>query len=179
MIQMHSLAASARLSSNRLLACIAVAGMAAVGIALISQHVYGMQPCAWCVLPRLAFLAIAVSCGLALLARSLTARVSAHVVAVGSSVAGIAAALWQHFMATTSTSCALSLADRAIATLGLDHWIPSVFAAQASCADSATTLMGAPYEFWSLALFVLAAGALLLSILLCIAEYRSSDHPLP
>ena len=33
----------------------------AVGMALITQHVFDMQPCPWCVLQRLIFLCIAVA----------------------------------------------------------------------------------------------------------------------
>jgi len=32
--------------------------------------------------------------------------------------------------------------------------LPVVFAATASCADAKVALLGVPYEFWSLALFV-------------------------
>ena len=35
-----------------------VALVGAIGAALVSQHVYGMEPCPWCVLQRLIFLAI-------------------------------------------------------------------------------------------------------------------------
>ena len=39
--------------------------------------------------------------------------------------------------------------------LGLDSGLPEVFQPRASCADAAVKLLGLPYEFWSLALFVL------------------------
>ena len=58
-------------------------------------------------------------------------------------------------MAAKSTSCALTLADRIVGGLGLDTRWPEVFEVRASCADAATTLLGVPYEFWSLALFAL------------------------
>ncbi len=71
------------------------------------------------------------------------------------SLAGVAAALWQHFVAATSDSCKLTLAERIISGLGLDGSLPEVFQPRASCADAAAKLLGVPYEFWSLALFVL------------------------
>ncbi len=43
------------------LAGVAAAGVAAVGAALVTQHVYGMQPCPWCVLQRAIFLAISIA----------------------------------------------------------------------------------------------------------------------
>ncbi|MGA0585155.1 MAG: disulfide bond formation protein B, partial [Castellaniella sp.] len=51
--------------SDRLLRFIGLLCLAAVGVALISQHAFGMKPCAWCVLQRLILLAIAAVCGLA------------------------------------------------------------------------------------------------------------------
>jgi protein dithiol:quinone oxidoreductase len=75
--------------------------------------------------------------------------------------AGIAAALWQHFVAAVSASCNLTLADRIMSASGLPGLLPGVFEARATCADAAVNLLGVPYEFWSLALFVgLAAAAI-------------------
>ncbi|MCW5636261.1 MAG: disulfide bond formation protein B, partial [Rubrivivax sp.] len=68
-------------------------------------------------------------------------------------LAGAAAALWQHFVAASSASCDLTLADRILSGTGLDMAMPQVFAAFASCADAKVRLLGVPYEFWSLALF--------------------------
>jgi protein dithiol:quinone oxidoreductase len=74
-------------------------------------------------------------------------------------VAGMAAALWQHFVAVASDSCKLTLADRIVSGLRLDSLVPDVFQARASCADGAVKLLGVPYEFWSLALFAMLAVA--------------------
>jgi protein dithiol:quinone oxidoreductase len=78
---------------------------------------------------------------------------------------GIAAALWQHFVAAASASCNLTLADRIINGLGVDGAMPEVFAPRASCADSAVTMFGVPYEFWSLAAFAMLGGLAVLVIL--------------
>ena len=37
---------------------------------------------------------------------------------------------------------------------GLPALLPDVFEARATCADAAVSLLGVPYEFWGLALFV-------------------------
>ena len=58
-----------RSASPRPFAVIAVACVAAVGAALVSQHVYGMEPCPWCVLQRVVFLAIALACVIRLTCR--------------------------------------------------------------------------------------------------------------
>jgi disulfide bond formation protein DsbB len=131
--------------------------LAAVAAALVSQHVYDMQPCPWCVLQRVVFVAIALVSLPALLLRSPLARRVLAGVALLLAACGMAAALWQHFVAASSTSCNLTLADRIVSSLGLDSAWPEVFAAYASCADAAVKLMGLSYEFYSLLLFGLLA----------------------
>ena len=139
---------------DALLAGSALVSLGAVGAALVSQHVYDMQPCPWCVLLRLIFVALAAVALLGLAWRSgLGQRVGA-LLALAMAICGIATALWLHFVAAASASCNLTFADRFMAATGLDGLWPQVFAAYASCADAKTSLLGVPYEFWSLALFV-------------------------
>ncbi len=135
--------------------------LAAVGAALVSQHVFDMQPCAWCVLQRVVFVAIAIVSLPSLLLRGALPRRVLAASALLLAGAGMAAALWQHFVAAASASCNLTLADRIVGGLGLDGLWPEVFAAYASCADAAVKLAGLPYEAYSLGLFaLLALGAL-------------------
>ena len=138
--------------------CIALICVAAVGAALVTQHVFNMQPCPWCALQRLILLAIAAVCLLGGLMGRSGRRIGAGV-ALLLALCGVAAALWQHFKAASSTSCNLTLADKILSGLQLDRLLPSVFEPRASCADAAVNLMGVPYDFWSLALFVLVALA--------------------
>jgi disulfide bond formation protein DsbB len=138
-----------------LLALVALASYAAVGLALVSQYQFDMLPCPWCTLQRLIFLLVGSFALLGLLIRSNGVR---RVLAAGGvllSIAGMAAAGWQHFVAARSESCALTLADRILKSLGLFDLAPSVFAPMASCADAAVDLLGVPYAFWSLGLFLL------------------------
>jgi disulfide bond formation protein DsbB len=130
---------------------IAALCVAALFAALVSQHRFDMQPCPWCVLQRLLFAAIALAALLGLAVR----RVGAAL-ALALAAGGAAAALWQHFVASKSQSCDLTLADRIVSdTLQLDRLLPDVFAVRASCADAAVDLLGVPYELWSLALYLL------------------------
>lgn len=149
------------LSGRPLLAGITVLPLAAVGAALFTQYRLDMMPCAWCVLQRLCFVVIALAGLLGLLLPGLALRRVAAALALLASAAGITAALWQHFVANASASCAMSLADRLMGATGLDSRFPEVFAAYASCADAKVDLLGLPYEFWSLGLFVLLAAAAL------------------
>ncbi len=146
------------------LAGIATVSVVAVGAALISQHVYGMQPCPWCVLQRLIFVCIAITALLGLVLRGVLRR-GAKVVLVLLTGCGATAALWQHFVAASAASCDMSLADHILSGMKLDeHW-PEVFMATASCSDAKVNLLGLPYEAWSLALFALM-GAVAVRLLL-------------
>ena len=143
--------------------------LAAVAVALYTQHRLDMLPCAWCVLQRLIFLVVA---GIALLGLllpglllpGLLLRRLAGLLALLAAGAGIAAALWQHFVASVSASCDQTLADRVMAFTGLDRRFPDVFTAWASCADAQTTLLGLPYEFYSLSLFIALALMALMAL---------------
>ena len=130
---------------------IAALSLGAVGLALATQHLLGMEPCPWCILQRLIFVAIALAALLGLV----LGRWFAGGLVLALSLAGIAAALWQHFVAAASDSCNLTLAEKIISGLGLDGSLPEIFQPRASCADAAVKLLGLPYEFWSLGLFVL------------------------
>jgi protein dithiol:quinone oxidoreductase len=121
-------------SSSSLLAGIALACLAAVGAALVSQHQFDMQPCAWCVLQRLIFVLIA---GLALLGLAWRSRQGQRSVALLLLLLcslGIASALWQHFVAASTASCAMTWADRFMTATTLDGVLPEIFQARASCA---------------------------------------------
>lgn len=162
----------------------ALMSMAAVGAALVSQHVHDMQPCPWCVLQRLVFSMVAA---IALiewswpLAGSMatsgaqpsrlnlggvqphddaSARLDGLDVACRGlralmALCGAAAATWQHLVASSSASCNLTLADRIMAFTHLDEWLPDIFQARASCLEAKAWLLGVPYEFWSGMLFIM------------------------
>lgn len=143
---------------------IAALCIAAVGLALVSQHVFDMQPCPWCVLQRVIYLAIALLC---LLGAAAPALVRQIVVQIGTllAIGGMAAALWQHFGAAASASCSQTFADTVVSHwLKLDAWQPDVFSARASCSEAAVKLLGVSYDLWSLALFA-SLTALLIRVL--------------
>ena len=150
------------MSADRWFAAIALGCLAAVGAALVSQHRFDLQPCPWCVLQRVIFLAIALACVLGMAWRHRIGRRVGALLGVLLALCGIGAALWQHFKAAASASCDLTLADKIVGRwLQLDQLLPDVFEPRASCADAAVSLLGVPYDFWSLALFVLIGVALL------------------
>ncbi len=156
---------SAFSGARALFAALAAICVAAVGAALISQHVFNMQPCPWCVLQRLVFVAMAAAALLGLAWPSPIGRRVAAVLVGVLALCGVAAALWQHFVAAKSASCNLTLADRILNASALGDWLPQVFVPYASCADAAVSLLGLPYEAYSGALF-LAALLTAISLLL-------------
>lgn len=149
-----------KLGAARIHGATAAIALAAVGAALITQHVFEMMPCPWCVLQRLIFVTIALAALPGwLLSAAAPRRIGAALVLL-LCAGGVASSLWLHFVAARSASCNLTLADRIMSGLGLDTLLPQVFAAYASCADAAVRLLGVPYEFWSMALFIgLGLGA--------------------
>lgn len=149
------------LRARPLLGVLTVLPLLAVAAALYTQYRLDMMPCAWCVLQRLCCVAIALAGLLGLLLPGPALRRAAGVLAMLAAAGGITAALWQHFVANASASCAMSLADRLMGATGLDSRFPEVFAAYASCADAKVDLLGLPYEFWSLGLFIVLTAAAL------------------
>jgi disulfide bond formation protein DsbB len=136
----------------------------AIGAALVTQHVYGMQPCPWCVLQRLIFLAIGVLSVLGLVWRGPPGARVAGLPALLLAAGGFAAAMWQHFVAAATASCKLSFADKVVNATGFNTMLPDVFESRASCADAAVSLFGVPYEFWSATLFVVLAVTMLVAM---------------
>lgn len=153
-----------RLSSRALLAAAGLACAASVGLALLAQHQFNMQPCPWCILQRLIFVVLAGLCLLGAALPALSRRLVAAL-ALPFAAAGIGAALWQHFVAAQTSSCAMTLADRIVMATGLDMRFPQVFEVRATCADAAVSVFGVPFEFWALALFALTGLVLVLNVL--------------
>jgi len=151
--------------SDRLLRLISLLCLAAVGFALLSQHVFGMRPCAWCVLQRLILLAIAAVCGLAGMGwgPALVRRAGAGAAAL-LAVCGAIAAWYQYDVASHLFSCAQTFADRFIPASGLDPALPRLFGISASCMDARVHLLGIEYALWGLAIFIVCAGLALAAL---------------
>ncbi len=152
--------------TNKLLHLIALLCLGAVAIALISQYIFGMRPCAWCVFQRLIYLAIALSCWLAIFAgrtRPLGRLFTA--LAALLSVGGITAAWYQHDVAAKMFSCAQTFADQFMVRSGLDSHVSWLFGIFATCMDAKVQVLGIEYALWSLALFALL-GVLSIAALL-------------
>jgi disulfide bond formation protein DsbB len=144
----------------------ALLAFTAVGLALVSQHVFDMQPCPWCILQRLIYVVFGIVALIGLVGRGVpvvagAARVTGLVLAC----CGLAAGWWQAD-AEKSASCHLTLADRIVSATQLDRLLPGVFEARASCADAAVSVLGMPY--WKL-----SEGCFALCLMLMLAVLRN------
>lgn len=154
-----------RITQRQLLNSIAVVCIVLVVFALISQHVFDMQPCAWCVLQRLIFLMIAAICLLVNFSSSLLYQKIIALLAAITAISGIVSAWYQYSVASVTFSCDMTFADRFISrTLGLDEALPWLFGIYATCMDAAVELFGIEYSIWSLVLFAVIAIVLIISL---------------
>lgn len=153
--------------SNRPLALIALFSFGALAIALVSQYVFFVQPCAWCVLQRLIYLVIGVLALIGLFGGRLLGRLAALLAAL-LSLGGIAAAWHQYTVAEQMKSCVGTFADRFMDHTGLVGAVPKVFGIYAMCADAVVKVLGVEYVLWSLALFVI----ILLTALAALFKHR-------
>ncbi len=154
----------AKLSPRLALSLMGLASGVSVVLALLAQHKFGMEPCPWCILQRMIFIVLTVLCLLAAALPGALPRRALSALTLPLTLGGIGAALWQHFVAAKSASCALTFADKLITFVGADTRWPDIFEVRASCADAAASVLGVPFEFWSLALFAVVGMALLYSI---------------
>jgi protein dithiol:quinone oxidoreductase len=128
----------------------------AIGIALISQYLFDMQPCAWCVFQRLLYLligCIALICTVGEPVKNRLALGASFVIA--GSIAGITSAWYQERVAANLFSCAQTFADQMMTKSGLDSFAPWLFGIYASCMDARVKLLGLEYAWWSLGMFAL------------------------
>src|SRR5699024_8853023 len=127
---------------------------------LLSQHVLGMRPCAWCVFQRLILIALTLaSVTAAWLVRGAYLRLAllAGGIALLLSAGGIVSAWYQYTVAATQFSCAQTFADRFMSHSGLDAALPWLFGIYATCMDARVNLLGLEYALWALGLFILTA----------------------
>lgn len=151
-------------------ACICISALVAVIIALISQHVFDMQPCAWCVFQRLLFLCIALFSGLSWFVTSFKVNAAFNTLTILTGLGGIASTIYQLNVASKQFSCAQTFADIFMTRSGLESALPQLFGIYATCADARINLLGLEYAIWALLLFALQTIVATLAI---IFNYRS------
>jgi len=142
------------LSRKHILALIAVMSFGAVGVALVSQYVYDMPPCAWCVFQRLIYLVLGTVALIGLFGGGALSRVCAAL-STPIALGGMVAAWYQFSVAAEMESCDQTFADQFMVKSGLDGNFPSLFGIFATCMDAKVAVFGVEYALWSLALFAI------------------------
>lgn len=131
-----------------------------LSIALLSQHIFDMRPCAWCVFQRLLLLAIFALSIFGYLVSSFKLRFLSQIFATLSiltSLGGILSAWYQYTVAARLFSCDLTFADRFMTQSGLDSAIPWLFGIYSTCMDASVYVFGLEYALWALILFAIVA----------------------
>jgi disulfide bond formation protein DsbB len=144
---------------RRWLLGIAAACILGVAAAIVAQYRFDMRPCPWCILQRFIYVVIAAVAFVGALTRPLQRPAGALVALLAA--AGIGSAIYQNVVASRQFSCDLTAADRVITALRLESIAPALFQVTASCADAAVSMFHVPFEFWSLALYLLVGAAAL------------------
>lgn len=145
-----------------------------LGIALLSQHVFDMRPCAWCVFQRLLLLAVLAFSVFGYLVSGFKSHFLSQLFATLSalvSLGGILSAWYQYTVAAKLFSCDMTFADRFMTQSGLESAVPWLFGIYSSCMDASVNVLGLEYALWALILFALLG--LLMVYALFQSLYRS------
>ncbi len=122
-------------------------------IALLHQHYFGMEPCAWCVFQRFFFSLIFFTYFIGFIFNKLQRQVIYFISFF--SLLGIITAIYQTFVANYSESCSISFAETFMSFTQLNKMFPFIFESYALCADANISLIGIPYSVWGLLSFCL------------------------
>lgn len=138
----------------KILRFISILSFSSVAFALISQYVFDMQPCAWCVFQRLLYLILGITALLLTLGQPTRLRLSVGGAGIiATAIAGVISTVYQEKVAAHTFSCAQTVADQLMTKSGLDAAVPWLFGIYASCMEARVTLLGIEYAWWSMAMF--------------------------
>jgi len=138
--------------------------VSALAVALVSQHVFAMRPCAWCVFQRLLLIGVLAFSIFGYLVATLKQQFLSllfGLLSLLTAIAGVVSAWYQYSVAAKMFSCDLTFADRFMTESGLESALPWLFGIYSTCMDATVHVLGLEYAFWALLLFVVL-GALML-----------------
>lgn len=119
-------------------------------IALVSQHIYNMLPCPWCILQRFVIILILIT---SLLSIKNNNQINKILIFIYSSI-GFLLGAYQYFIVADSSTCFLSVAQKIINFSMLGDLFPNVFGVWAGCGDK-SYLFNIDYAIWSMLFFIL------------------------
>jgi len=136
-----------------------VAGcVAVIGAALYLQHWQGLDPCPWCIVQRLVYIAIGVVGLVAALVRPGGIGITVFSALGGLlALAGAAAATWHVFLQKDperAQSCTGSVVEKLLDASRLGHLAPDLLQYDGPCTLKPWSLLGMSIPEWSLIGFV-------------------------
>jgi disulfide bond formation protein DsbB len=159
------------LTASRVLAACSLATLAAVGLSLVLQHGYGMQPCVWCVVQRFLYVVFALFAALGAWAVSgRAARIACILAADLTAALGLAAALFHQFVAARPGGCGITIADKFLMATSLHEFAPWIFNPSGPCDDANAPLLGVSFALWSATMFALLSVGAVLALVLELRE---------
>lgn len=135
----------------------AVLCLFSLAFALVSQHIFGLRPCAWCVFQRLILVGIVLISLLGYVAmryKTVWLAFISRLFIMGLAMGGALSAWYQYTVAAKLFSCDMTFADQVMTKSGLESSIPWLFGIYASCMDAAASLLGIDYAVWALLFFI-------------------------
>ena len=138
--------------------------LGALVVALVSQHIFAMRPCAWCVFQRLLLFVVLAFSIFGYLVASLKLRFLSQLFGLLSAltaIGGVLSAWYQYNVAAKLFSCDMTFADRFMTQSGLESALPWLFGIYSTCMDATVHVFGLEYALWALLLFVIIGAVML------------------
>lgn len=137
--------------------CLSVLCFGSIGLALISQYMFDMQPCAWCILQRMILVLIGFTALGSIFITKKNLLILLWVEQEILTTLGIFAAVYQLRVASKSFECGISFAEEIINLSKLNEILPSIFGVMGLCGES-SYILGIPYVFFSLLIFMFVSS---------------------
>lgn len=119
----------------------------ALVFALVSQHVFDMQPCVWCIAQRMVYIVIFL---IAILSLVLKAKWVSSLSYLILALVGAGLAIYQSIIKTSPFGCMRTPVDKFLDWSRLPEFSPEVFQVMAFCSEENSTILGIQYVHWSL-----------------------------
>lgn len=152
--------------AGRLFTLVFVVCLGLLGCGLFLQHVKGLDPCPWCVVLRLAFIAVGLVGLVAALHRPKGAGIAVYsVLGVLVALAGVAAATYHVLLQKDpkrAAACIDSPVERLLDASGIGDWVPPLLQYGGPCTLEPWSLLGLSIPQWALVWFVILAITLAL-----------------
>lgn len=129
---------------------IAFISIIALSVALISQHYFGAEPCAWCIAQRIIIILIAFVSIVGIFVKN-KFNIFMNIVL---SFIGLIVALYQTYIVSSQGDCSVSLAEKIVTYLKLNTLLPSIFESYALCTDSIATFLSVSFVTWGMLFFI-------------------------